>query len=79
MSRRHVYVLERFVERILVESIRPKKRGATEARREARERAKKLGSARPYGPAPFIRVRNATTDRVLVTYKAAGRSLAVKV
>lgn len=76
---RHRYVLERIVDGVLVETIRPRALGPVGVRREARQRAGTLTGQRAYGPPPLLRVHDLTTDRIVVTYKPGSNGKAVRV
>lgn len=78
-GRPHRYVLERLVDGVVVETLRPRESGPHGARAEARERAGKLTGQRAYGPPPLLRVVNQTTGRVVVTYKPGSNGKAVRV
>lgn len=73
MSRRHRFVLERIVDNIVVESLRPRQPRRQGAMQDARFHAMKLRPARQIGGKPDrVRVRNLTTDMVVVTYERRG-------
>jgi hypothetical protein len=76
---RHVYRIERLVDGIVVETIRPSEGKRVGAVREARRRAVKLGNPHRIGGQPDrLRVLNVSTDMVVVTYeRRSGRVVKV--